>query len=361
MRVRVILFVIAGLILSSGCGGSSSSVSILQNSPDITAPTPENEPPTQSHDITEPTPSPENESQDTNPIPEIVTPSPSADITIPTQSFDFDTGTVTLNSGVIMPILGSGTYSLTSSQAENSVYWALKAGFRLIDTARIYGNEDGVGRGIQRAIDEGIVTRGEIFVTTKMWTSDYSNGESAIDSSLQRLGLDYVDLMILHHSQPADDVAAYKSMEEALSAGKLRAVGLSNYYTPEDFDRLASSVTIPPAVLQNETHPYHQSGTMKAHISQYGTILESWYPLGGRGHTQELFNDPVISSIAESHGKTSAQVILRWHLQAGNIAIPGSSNEQHIIEDFSIWDFSLTSDEMNQIAGLNQDRRNSTY
>jgi len=150
-------------------------------------------------------------------------------------------------------------------------------------------------------------------------------------------------------------------MEEALSAGKLRAVGLSNYYTPEDFDRLAKSVTIPPAILQNETHPYHQSGTMKSHISQYGTILESWYPLGGRGHTQELFADPVISSIAESHGKTSAQVIIRWHLQAGNIAIPGSNNEQHIIEDFSIWDFSLTDDEMNQIAGLNQDRRNSTY
>ncbi len=228
MRVRVILFVIAAVILSSGCGGSSSSsVSIPQNSPDITAPTPENESPTQSRDITEPTPSPENESQDTNPIPEIVT--PSQDITIQTQSFDFDTGTVTLNSGVIMPILGIGTYSLTSSQAENSVYWVLKAGFRLIDTARIYGNEDGVGRGIKRAIDEGIVTRGEIFVTTKMWTSDYSNGESAIDSSLQRLGLDYVDLMILHHSQPANDVAAYKSMEEALSAGKLRAVGLSNY------------------------------------------------------------------------------------------------------------------------------------
>ena len=171
-----------------------------------------------------------------------------------------------------MPILGIGTYSLTSSQAENSVYWALKAGFRLIDTARIYGNEDGVGRGIKRAIDEGIVTRGEIFVTTKMWTSDYSNGAQAIDSSLQRLGLDYVDLMILHHSQPANDGTAYKSMEEALSAGKLRAVGLSNYYTPEDFDRLAKSVTIPPAVLQNETHPYHQSGTMKSHISQYGTI-----------------------------------------------------------------------------------------
>lgn len=353
MRISILLCITAILLMASGCGGSSSSsVQTPQNSPDTTTPTPspENESQSQSGDITEPAP-----------VPETITPSPSADITVQPHSFDLEAGSVTLNSGVIMPILGIGTYALSSSQAENSVYWALKAGFRLIDTARIYGNEDGVGRGIRRAVDEGIVTRGEIFVTTKMWTSDYSNGTQAIDSSLQRLGLDYVDLMILHHSQPANDVEAYKSMEEALNAGKLRAIGLSNYYTPEDFDRLANSVTIPPAILQNETHPYHQSGAMKAHIAKYGTILESWYPLGGRGYTQELFADPVISSIASSHGKTSAQVILRWHLQAGNIAIPGSNNEQHIIEDFSIWDFSLTDDEMSRMANLNKDRRNSTY
>ncbi len=269
--------------------------------------------------------------------------------------------TTMLNNGISMPTLGIGTYMLSQSQAENSVYWALKAGFRLIDTARIYGNEEGVERGIQRAINEGIVKREDIFVTTKMWTSDYSDGEAAIEGSLRRLGLDYIDLMILHHSQPINDVQAYTSMENALHEGKLRAIGLSNYYTPEDFDRLNSSVTVTPSVLQNETHPYYQGWTMKEHISQFGTVMESWYPLGGRGHTQELFSDPVISAIASAHGKTSAQVILRWHIQAGNIAIPGSSNEQHIIEDYDIWDFELTADEMNSIAALNKDRRNSTY
>ena len=275
--------------------------------------------------------------------------------------FDLERGTVTLNNGREMPILGIGTYRLSSEQAENSVYWALKAGFRLIDTARIYGNEDGVGRGIRRAIGEGSVTREEVFVTTKMWTSDYSNGDAAIDASLRRLGLEYIDLMILHHSQPSNDVAAYKAMERAVSSGKLRSIGLSNYYTAADFDRLANAVAIPPAILQNETHPYHQSGEMKAHIGGYGTVLEAWFPLGGRGHTQTMFADPTISAIAEAHGKSSPQVILRWHLQAGNIAIPGSSNEQHIIEDFSIWDFALTDAEMERMASLEKKRRNSTY
>ena len=275
--------------------------------------------------------------------------------------FNLEHGTVVLNSGYTMPILGIGTYRLSSEQAENSVYWALKAGFRLIDTARIYGNEDGVGRGIQRAINEGIVSREEIFVTTKMWTSDYSDGDNAIDASLKRLELDYIDLMILHHSQPLNDVEAYKAMERAVNAGKLKSIGLSNYYEPEDFDRLVNAITIKPTILQNETHPYHQSTEMKNYITKYGTVLESWYPLGGRGYTQELFNDPVISSIAAVHGKTSAQIILRWHLQAGNIAIPGSSNEQHIIEDYSIWDFELTDLEMQQMTALDKNRRNSTY
>lgn len=274
-----------------------------------------------------------------------------------TYAFDLQKGTVMLNNEVEMPILGIGTYSLTPEEAENSAYWALKTGFRLIDTARIYGNEEGVGRGIQRAIDEGIVTRGQIFVTTKMWTADFSNGSAAIDASLERLGLDYVDLMILHHSQPSNDVEAYKAMEQAVSAGKLRSIGLSNYYEPADFDRLVNSVTIKPALLQNETHPYHQSGEMKEHITQYGTVLESWFPLGGRGHTQELFNNETISAIASAHNKSSAQVLLRWHLQAGNIAIPGSSNEEHIKEDFDIFDFELTEDEMGQIADLNKNER----
>ena len=276
-------------------------------------------------------------------------------------AFDLEKGTVKLNSGHEMPILGIGTYQLSNSQAENSVYWALKAGMRLIDTARIYGNEEGVGRGIRRAIKDGICKREEIFVTTKMWTSDFSNGDAAVDASLKRLGLDYIDLMILHHSQPRNDVDAYKAMERAVKAGKLRSIGLSNYYEPDDFDRLVKATSIKPALLQNETHPYHQSGKMKAHIVKYGTVMESWFPLGGRGYTQTLFNDPTISAIAKAHGKSSAQIIIRWHLQAGNIAIPGSSNEKHIIEDASVWDFSLTDDEMRRMASINKDRRNANY
>ena len=276
-------------------------------------------------------------------------------------AFDLKKGTVKLNSGHEMPILGIGTFQLSNSQAENSVYWALKAGMRLIDTARIYGNEDGVGRGIRRAIKDGICKREEIFVTTKMWTSDFSNGDAAVDASLKRLWQDYIDLMILHNSQPRNDVDAYKEMERAVKAGKLRSIGLSNYYEPDDFDRLVRATSIKPALLQNETHPYHQSGKMKAHIAKYGTVMESWFPLGGRGYTQTLFNDPTISAIAKAHGKSSAQIIIRWHLQAGNIAIPGSSNEKHIIEDASVWDFSLTDDEMRRMAAINKDRRNANY
>ena len=276
-------------------------------------------------------------------------------------AFDLENVTVTLNNGVEMPIFGIGTFALSSEQAENSVYWALRDGYHLIDTARIYGNEDGVGRGIRRAIEEGYVTREEIFVTTKMWTSDFGNGDAAIDASLERLGLDYIDLMILHHSQPSNDVDAYQAMERAVADGKLRCIGLSNYYEPEDFDRLVNATTTVPALLQNETHPYHQSTEMKAHIAQYGTVMESWFPLGGRGNTQVLFNDPTIAAIAGAHGKTSAQVILRWHLQAGNIAIPGSSNPDHILENISIFDFELTDDEMAQMTGLDRNDRFADY
>ena len=275
--------------------------------------------------------------------------------------FDLKKGTVMLNSGYEMPILGIGTYTLSDEQAENSVYWALRDGYRLIDTARIYGNEVGVGRGIQKAIDEGFVTREEIFVTTKMWTADFGNGDVAIDASLKRLGLDYIDLMILHHSQSWNDIQAYEALERAVEAGKLRSIGLSNYYTPEDFDRLVNATTIVPALLQNETHPYHQSSVMKAHLQQYGTVMESWFPLGGRGNTQILFNDPTISAIAAAHGKTSAQVILRWHLQAGNIAIPGSSNEEHIQENYEIFDFELSDEEMAQLTAIDRNDRFASY
>ena len=271
--------------------------------------------------------------------------------------FDLEKGTVLLNNGQTMPILGIGTYRLSQSEAENSVYWALRDGYRLIDTAHIYGNEEGVGKGIKQAINEGLVTREKIFVTTKMWTSDYDDGENAIEESLRRLDLDYIDLMILHHSQPSNDVTAYQAMEKAVKDGKLRSIGLSNYYTAEDFDRLVNATTIMPAVLQNETHPYYQGKEMKEHLKQYGTVLESWFPLGGRGNTQRLFEDETISSISADHHKTSAQIILSWHLQAGNIAIPGSSNPDHILENLSIFDFSLSDEEMKQLTDLDKNER----
>lgn len=275
--------------------------------------------------------------------------------------FDFDSKTVTLNNGEKMPILGLGMFSLSDEEAENSTYWALKAGFRLIDTARIYGNEAAVGRGLRRAIEEGIVTREEVFITTKMWTSDFDDGDAAIDASLERLGVDYIDLMILHHSQPSNDVDAYQAMERSVAEGKLKSIGLSNYYEPKDFDRLVKATTIPPALLQNETHPYHQSGEMKEHIAQYAAVLESWFPLGGRGNTRTLFEDETISAIADAHGVSPAQVIIRWHLQAGNICIPGSSNEQHIIEDYDVWDFELSDEEMAQMTALERDQRFADY
>lgn len=286
---------------------------------------------------------------------------PTEDFADMNTEFDLEKGTVRMNNGIEMPILGIGTFRLSDEQAENSVYWALRDGYRLIDTARIYGNEVGVGRGIQRAIDEGFVTREEIFVTTKMWTDDYDDGDSAIENSLNRLGLDYIDLMILHHSAPGSDVEAYQAMERAVEDGKLRSIGLSNYYTPEDFDRLVEATTIVPVLLQNETHPYHQSMEMKEHLKKYGTVMESWFPLGGRGNTQTLFNNETIVSIAEAHGKTSAQIILRWHLQAGNIAIPGSSNEDHIQENYEIFDFELSEEEMQRMSDLDRNERFADY
>ncbi len=277
------------------------------------------------------------------------------------SSFNLETGTVMLNSGYEMPVLGIGMFRLSQSEAENSVYWALSDGYRLIDTAKIYGNEEGVGKGIKRAIDEGLVKREEIFVTTKMWTDDYDDGTEAIEASLRKLNLDYIDLMILHHSQPENDVDAYKAMEKAVKEGKLKSIGLSNYYEPDDFDRLVKATEITPALLQNETHPYHQSMKMKEHLKQYGTVMESWFPLGGRGNTQRLFEDETISEIAKAHGKTSAQIILRWHLQAGNIAIPGSSNEDHIQENYEIFDFELTDEEMERMTALDKDERFASY
>lgn len=272
------------------------------------------------------------------------------DSTREAAQFNLETRTVLLNNGMEMPILGLGTYALTPEQAENSVYHALQDGYRLIDTANAYMNERGVGRGIQRAIDEGIVTREDVFLTTKLWVSEYERVAESIDETLARLNLDYIDLLLLH--QPYGSYAeAYPQLEQAVKDGKVRAIGLSNFYG-DRFEEVMSVATIPPAVLQVETNPLNQQIDTKEFIAEYGTRIEAWSPLGGRGNTDDLFNNETIAEIAEAHHKSVVQVILRWHMQTGNIAIPGSTNPDHIQENIEIFDFELTSEEMEQINAL---------
>lgn len=277
-----------------------------------------------------------------------------------TNPFDFEARSVMLNSGYEMPIIGIGTYLLTNSQSEESVYNALKVGMRLIDTADIYGNEVGVGRGIRRAMQDFGIRREEIFVTSKLWTSSFNNADYEVDERLQRLGLEYIDLLLLHHTAAYDE-EAYQAMERGVQAGKIHSIGLSNFYE-DDIDRMMKIATIKPAVLQNETHPYHQSRSVKAHIAQLGTILEAWFPLGGRGTgIRTLSRHEVITGIAEAHGKSAYQVLLRWHLQCGTIAIPGSTNATHIAEDYDIFDFELSADEMKRINDLECNHRFASY
>lgn len=281
---------------------------------------------------------------------------PTANGEISAAEFDFRSKTVKLNSGYEMPILGLGTWTLSNEEAENSVYHALKDGYRLIDTARYYQCEIGVGKGIKKAVEEGIVKREDVFVTSKTMPSDYERAAQGIDNSLGDLGLDYIDLMLIH--QPgSNDEAVYKAMEQAVRDGKVRSIGISNYYTPEAFDKVMSYAQIPPAVIQNENHIYYQNTALQEYVRKYGVVVESWYPFGGRGHTSENFNNETVTAIAKSHGKTSAQIILRWHLQAGYITIPGSSNPDHIAENYRIFDFELTDDEMRQIAAVNKNQR----
>ena len=264
--------------------------------------------------------------------------------------------TVMLNSGYTMPVIGLGTWTLSDDQAETSVYAALKTGMRLIDTARYYGNEAGVGRGVRRAIEDGIVTREEIFVTSKIMPGDYERAAQEIDDSLRDLGLDYVDLMLIH--QPGwNDEAVYQALEQAVRDGKVRSIGISNYYTPEAVEEVLSFAEIVPAVIQNENHLYYQNRSLQEYVKQYGIVLESWYPFGGRGHTQEHFTNEIIARIAKEHGKTPAQVILRWQIQDGYIPIPGSSNPEHIAENYNVFDFELSEQEMSEIRNINRQER----
>ena len=268
----------------------------------------------------------------------------------------FFSESVALNSGFNMPLIGFGTWTLDDDAAEDCVYFALKIGYRLIDTARYYGNEAGVGKGIRRAIADGIATREEIFVTSKIMPGNYNSPDAAIDNSLKSLGLDYIDLMLIH--QPGyNDEEVYRALERGVKAGKIRSIGISNYYTPRDFDRIKNIATIVPAVVQNENHPYYQNENFQAYVKKFGTVVESWYPLGGRGNTQKIFSDPTIQSLSKKYSKSPAQIVLRWQFQSGYVAIPGSKNKNHIAENFNIFDFRLTADEMNLMRALNKNHR----
>lgn len=263
--------------------------------------------------------------------------------------------TIRLSSGYDMPIVGLGTYSLTGDVCVNSVKTAISLGFRKIDTAHMYGNEVEVGRGVR----ESGVPREEIFVATKLYPNQYADPEAAIEECLRKLDIGYIDLMLLHHPG-ADDVKAYKAMEKYVKAGKIRSLGVSCYYIKE-IDDFLPKVEIKPVLVQNEIHPYYQDTEVVNHIHNLGIAVEAWYPLGGRGHQAELLSDPVLVEIARSHGKSVAQVILRWDLQRGVVVIPGSSNPAHIRENISIFDFTLTDAEMSRIAALHRNEKHDWY
>lgn len=270
-------------------------------------------------------------------------------------TFDFETRTVMLNSGYAMPINGLGTYSLTGETCFHSVSAALERGVRLVDTAYMYHNEAEVGR----AVRESGIPREDIFVITKLYPSQFANAEAAIDQALETMGLDYIDMMLLHHPGEGD-VAAYQAMERAVAEGKLRSIGLSNWYV-EELEEFLPRVDITPALVQNEIHPYYQENDVIPYIQSLGVVVQGWYPLGGRGHTAELLGDEVISGIAAAHGKSSAQVILRWNLQKGVVVIPGSSNPDHIQENTELYDFELTEAEMARINALDRNEKHDWY
>lgn len=271
------------------------------------------------------------------------------------RNLDLKTKTVKLNSGYTMPVYGIGCYSLHGKTCIDAIHTALKNGVRLIDTASIYGNEDEVGEAVRTAG----VSREEVFVTTKLYPPQFKNAEEAIDESLSKLNIDYIDLMLLHHPG-THDIAAYEAMEDAVHQGKIRSIGLSNWYVKELTDFLPRVKTV-PALVQNEIHPYYQDIDVVPFIQEKGIVVEGWYPLGGRGYNAELLSDPTLAEIAKTHGKSLAQVILRWNLQRNVVVIPGSSNPAHIKENTEIFDFELTDEEMQRIRKLNRNEKHDWY
>lgn len=263
---------------------------------------------------------------------------------------------VQLNNGILMPQFGLGTFLQPSDAVcEQSCRTALKAGYRHIDTAHAYNDEAGVGR----AVKESGIPREEIWVTSKLWPNEYGEGKTAqaIDAMLERMQLDYIDLLYVH--QPVGDfVGAWKDMEKAVAAGKVRALGISNFDTNDEvFNRIMEAATIKPAVLQMECHPYAQRLAVREKAKTHNIQVECWFPLGGAMSNGALLKDPTIMEIAKAHGKTAAQVILRWHIQEGFSVIPGASNPDYIKENIDIFDFTLTDDEMAEMRGLNKERR----
>lgn len=233
-------------------------------------------------------------------------------------------------------------------EAEASVLSALQCGYRLIDTANAYVNEKAVGRAMRKS---GI-PRDEIFLETKLWPSFYEQ-EDAVEKTLQRLGTGYIDLLLIH--QPAGNyVAGYRLMEKAYKEGKVRAIGLSNF-TPEQVQEILDICEVKPAVLQTEVHPYSQEKELKAFLDKEGIVIQAWYPLGHGD--KALIQEPLFTEFGKKYGKSNAQIILRWHIQAGNIVIPGSKNPAHIKENFNLFDFALTDDEMGKITALDKQKR----
>lgn len=254
----------------------------------------------------------------------------------------------TLNNGIKMPMAGIGTFLLTPDQAESAVLEALKDGYKLIDTANAYVNEKAVGR----AIKKSGLAREDVFLESKIWPSFYEQ-EDAVEKTLERLDTDYIDLLLIH--QPSGNyVAGYRLMEKAYKEGKVKAIGLSNF-TKEQIQEILDICEVKPAVLQTEVHPYFQEQELKEFLVKEDIKIQAWYPLG-HGDTA-LLNDETIVEFGEKYQKSTAQIILRWHIQAGNIVIPGSKNPEHIKANFDLFDFALTEDEMKKISELDKNVR----
>lgn len=252
---------------------------------------------------------------------------------------------IKLNDGNKMPSLGLGTFLLSPKDAEEAVYNALKDGYRLIDTANAYMNERAVGRGIKKSG----VARKDIFLESKLWPTVYTK-ETAIDEMLDRLGTDYVDLLLLH--QPAGDyMAGYKMMEKAVKEGKVKSIGISNF-EGGPLKKILENCEIKPSVIQVEAHPYYPQNELKKILDENDIHIQAWYPLGHGD--KALLEEPIFKELGEKYGKTSAQIILRWHVQSGNIVIPGSKNPEHIKDNADIFDFELTGDEMDKINKLDK-------